>query len=871
MAKVKFDKEKAGTLITDLTTLKSNIDSCLDDINGCGQRKNNRDSDMLVVETKTRSVTTVVDGVSQTTLETYTVNTYPYDSKVSSYNGALESIQTKATALKNTSARISKVIDALKKVDSLIDDFENSSGLTMSSELGDVADHDFSFLDKYGTSGSAGLVGPLGYLSSVFGSIDLTEFNRLGDEIITSSGDYVPEHVLDFDDDGKISLTDYLKSMIKEDVNEDGKVVINGQEVGDFDTFSLSSLLTVSGVDSLVEKIEKGISEDFGANVDVNSFLETMATIKNLEGDVTGGEVALGALPNSVVGLGNLNSEESIENRYNALFSILTEDQKNRFDENTAGLTLEEKLELLQSQHYEGLQQMGGKPHLGGLTEEGMEEYINDLEENVEAAGENVGEFASAVGATSTLAGVSDKIGDMGDKFATAVDKPYNDVGGKPSNNSYDGGHQGGGHPAGNGGGHRGGGHYEEPKPEAPTQTHTQPPTQPSTQPQTQPPTQPQTQPPSSNPATSPETQPLTQPETQPPRNVEKPHFEVVSKGEDNDMEMPILKNDETVIETEEKTTASSALLGAAGIGAGTVLSGSGNSAAIPSVDLGVSTPAAPMPSTMTTQNSVSTTVQNNTPMTGVTPDMDDVASQKTTIHQGSGTTGRTTADTSSEGFTNGKTSTHSSSSSTSKQSKDTLSKDGEFKDDKDNNNSQNNVDTSKPEGVLGEASYAELIAKEEKQIKIATAITASSMAVSIVLSLASVIDVIMLVLLLLAAILAYSVFRGKKKKNIKKLEALIKIEKIKKEETVEVVAEETTEDKTETSEETSTEEEIQNESTTEEEKTSENDKSEVSKIKEVEEIVSEKKEFQSAEEVIYGEMPQHSEVVEEKETETTK
>ena len=47
----------------------------------------------------------------------------------------------------------------------------------------------------------------------------------------------------------------------------------------------------------------------------------------------------------------------------------------------------------------------------------------------------------------------------------------------------------------------------------------------------------------------------------------------------------------------------------------------------------------------------------------------------------------------------------------------------------------------------------------------------------------------------------------------------------------------------------------------------------EVSKIKDVEEIVTEKKEFQSAEEVIYGEMPQRVEEVQEskEESESTK
>lgn len=889
MAKVKFDKEKASTLITELTNLQTNINSCLSNINSCGSWKDPYSSDLVVWDTVYYTETNIVDGVSVSEQKSKKVKTYPHTSKVQSYNTALGSIQSKATSLKTTSGKISKVITALKKVSELVEEFENTPNLTLSAELGDAADHNFNFLEKFGGSGSASLKGPMGFLGSVWDRIDITEFNRLGEDIIPTINDEIPEKIIDFDGDGKISISDYMKSYVKDSVNEDGIVVINGQELGELASLTFTTFLTKTDPEFL-EEIELGIEQDLHVVVDLAGSLATLAGIPlKPENEGEGGDsesVAGGTLMDSIL-LGVPVTIVGTENKLNALLSRLDEEETISFNEKTAGMTPEEKLLLLEQQLG------GGEHHFGKTPPHGVmgTEVPTTTPEGAEIVVEGAGIVADKLaGIAADIQGITepptlpDKVDELEDLVVD--DKAYNDVYKKAEDNGYGngyygnggnggsgnnggGGHGGGGHGNGGngGGGHGGGGNGG----------HT-----PTTTPQTEAPTQPQTQPVTEAP-TQPKTQPVTEPPkhtpASPPKHDEKNEFELISRGDDSSFEMPILK-DEVVVEEDKVSSAGAGLLGAAGVGAG-LLNGGGNATpAIPSVDLGVTPPPAPVPSTMTTPNTPSTpttTVQNNTPMAGATPDMDDmIASQNPGVQQGSNTTthsSRTTADTSSEGITKGKYSSsgNSSSSSTSKQSKDTFTKDGEFKDDKDDNTVQNKVDPTKPEGVLGEASYAELIAKEEKQIKVATAITASSMAVSIALSLASVIDVIVLVLLLLAAILAYSVFRNKKKKNIKRLEALIKIEKIKKEETDAVAKEEVSEENIE--EKTETDEKVETENDTEEKTESDKDdtenETEVSKIKEVEEIVTEQKEFQSAEEVIYGETLQRTEEASEQSEET--
>lgn len=161
-------------------------------------------------------------------------------------------------------------------------------------------------------------------------------------------------------------------------------------------------------------------------------------------------------------------------------------------------------------------------------------------------------------------------------------------------------------------------------------------------------------------------------------------------------------------------------------------------------------------------------------------------------------------------------------------------------------------------EGVLGDSSYAELIVKNEKEVKVATGITVGSLAFALALKLTNVIGIVSFVLVLIAIILVYATFRVKKKKERKKIESILLIKKADKEDKKENI-----EDKEST--ETTDENVVY-----EEEVVYVDEDGNVIELPEGAEIVSEeivveekdddksneKKEFQSAEEVIYGELP---------------
>ncbi len=188
--------------------------------------------------------------------------------------------------------------------------------------------------------------------------------------------------------------------------------------------------------------------------------------------------------------------------------------------------------------------------------------------------------------------------------------------------------------------------------------------------------------------------------------------------------------------------------------------------------------------------------------------------------------------------------------------------------------NETNNVsEGSVQSGTLGEASYVEMLAKEEKKYKIATATSISASLLMLGFKYIGVIGWLTLLLLIAAIILVYTTYRARHKKKKKKLEALIRIEREKsifereKEKHMsleEAASAEVVEETSSEAEETS--ENIQSEDI-QEEITENNDipKEEV-QVQEIEQnlpILPEQKEFQMAEEVIYGEMPQKNPEIE--------
>lgn len=380
-----------------------------------------------------------------------------------------------------------------------------------------------------------------------------------------------------------------------------------------------------------------------------------------------------------------------------------------------------------------------------------------------------------------------------------------------------------------------------------------------------------------------------------------------------------------------DKIKASTVVAGAAGIGASTILGGGNNHVTLPSVSTDVSVPTVSAPSTInpgvSLPSSSTSVVPGNSGVTNTIPNSGSasfdnaglMANNTTNANTSTGhtasdavsTTTHTTASSSSQSETLGKGKSGYGAPSDAKSDSTSKAKtNSEHQEQKTKlEDLDNKLEVNTPEGVLGDSSYAELIVKNEKEVKIATVTTVSSLAFALALKLTNVIGIVSFILVLLAIILVYTTFRVKKGKERKKLESLIIIEKIKKEEEIkneEISVEEVTESEaTEESENDVTESEKTEEETTEnieysdetvvtttdevvrEEQTEENViyQEEIVYVdengNEIEppigaEIVSEKvviegktpiseieipeqKEFQSAEEVIYGEIPKNS------------
>lgn len=284
----------------------------------------------------------------------------------------------------------------------------------------------------------------------------------------------------------------------------------------------------------------------------------------------------------------------------------------------------------------------------------------------------------------------------------------------------------------------------------------------------------------------------------------------------------------------------SSAILGAAGLGATTVLSGGGPSlpnipsvpnvpsvsapgvAITPSAPTMTPTPNAGMPVTtgpdmMVGQDMSSVMSQgslNAGPMSGAPTASGAVnasansnvnaqtMAQNSALNNANNTNGGNSANANNSSNTNNSTHTTQSSSSkgelgkgkssygggssegssSSKSKGDTVKNKTQANDDVENdvenNNHEAEIDPNATEGVLSDSAYVQMLAKEEKQVKIATATTSSVGLLMFALKFADVITWGSLGLSAGALGLFYTSFRVHKAKKIKKLQHLIIIER---------------------------------------------------------------------------------------------
>lgn len=166
MAIIKFDSEKADALIRDLKKISSDIESNMGKVytNSYGKEINLNDSRLKVYAYRNKTIDVTQDDgtvVQEIVKEKYLKHNYVANARA--YNQHVRNIYKKSNSAKTKATQsIESVINSLNKIKSLISEFETESTLRLSSSLDDVGQFNFNFLSAYGPMGK-----PQGYSSSM--------------------------------------------------------------------------------------------------------------------------------------------------------------------------------------------------------------------------------------------------------------------------------------------------------------------------------------------------------------------------------------------------------------------------------------------------------------------------------------------------------------------------------------------------------------------------------------------------------------------------------------------------------------------------------------------------------------------------------
>ena len=154
MAVIKFDRDKADSLIRDLNRISSDIERCLRKVNNtvANREVSLYDERLKVYDVKDVEVTTVLeDGTEQVEIVQEEYLKYDYTANARVYNRAVRLLSSKSNSAKsNATLAIQSVVGALTKVKELISEYENDQQLRIANHLGDVGQFDFNFLAGYG-------------------------------------------------------------------------------------------------------------------------------------------------------------------------------------------------------------------------------------------------------------------------------------------------------------------------------------------------------------------------------------------------------------------------------------------------------------------------------------------------------------------------------------------------------------------------------------------------------------------------------------------------------------------------------------------------------------------------------------------------
>ncbi len=157
MAIIKFDSEKADALIKELQKISSDIDSNMGKVrrNSYGKEINLNDSRLKVYAYRNKTVDVVQeDGtvIQEVKRERYLKHNYVSNART--FNQHVRNLYKRSDTAKTKATKsIESVINSLNKVKSLVSEFETEQGLRLSNNMDGVGQFDFNFLSAYGPMG----------------------------------------------------------------------------------------------------------------------------------------------------------------------------------------------------------------------------------------------------------------------------------------------------------------------------------------------------------------------------------------------------------------------------------------------------------------------------------------------------------------------------------------------------------------------------------------------------------------------------------------------------------------------------------------------------------------------------------------------
>ena len=229
MAYVKLDKELANAVKKTLTEINEELSLCLSSVSSSfSNRKIGLKSSFL----------TIYDEDGELIAD--------YRDNAASFNNAAEKGRSRALIIRNSvTAKVNKVITALNKIITLVENFESQSGISLEAELGADLSSAFQFLSSYGNASSLSSLRGNGMfgnssLSGIY-SFDesLLEYDELS--IWSSFGGFLEEQ--ENESELETSIREFFVGKLQGYMDEDGNIVIDGQKLGSLNSLSMATLL----------------------------------------------------------------------------------------------------------------------------------------------------------------------------------------------------------------------------------------------------------------------------------------------------------------------------------------------------------------------------------------------------------------------------------------------------------------------------------------------------------------------------------------------------------------------------------------------------------------------------------------------------